>query len=212
MRRVLVKGPGIDIAFGRLKRLPLNRENLAQNLAERLALLASGRINRDQRPIHRSLREVTTEITRNPKLCAVPVDRAVTAVVDLVGVAELAEMLLLSVFVVRSRMPTEVADAEVWTAAGLDCGRVDCPFIGGHGRVPGDNPAQASMLTSASRRIGSCLPSGWNSMPIASGRNDISLQFPLPSPWLDRELAGRGNHPVMKRRGTSVTVNCTLST
>src|SRR5271165_842714 len=62
-----------------------------------------------------------------PYLGAGEIDIAVMSLVYLVGVVELAEMLSLAVFVVRCRMGVEIAHAEVWTAACLNCSSVDRP-------------------------------------------------------------------------------------
>src|SRR5271165_6296152 len=62
-----------------------------------------------------------------PHLGAGEIDVPVMSLVHFVRVVELAEMFCLAVFVVSCRMCVEIAHAEVWTAACLNCGSVDRP-------------------------------------------------------------------------------------
>src|ERR1700683_1597945 len=96
---------------------------MPDDFPERLALFGGCRfIERHLRPIHLSLREVTTSVPINPELGACKINVAVVSLVHFVSIVELAEVLHLAVFVMNCRMRVEIAHAEVRTAARLDCG------------------------------------------------------------------------------------------
>src|ERR1700677_3068777 len=108
---------------------------MPDNFAERLSLLGGGCfIERHLRPIHLSLREVTTQIPIDPELRARQIDSAIISLVHFVGIVELAEVFRFAVFVMSCRMRVEIAYTEVRTATGLDCGCIDRPI---HRRLAG---------------------------------------------------------------------------
>src|ERR1700685_4833795 len=102
---------------------------MSDNFPERLTLFGgSPYIERHHRPIHLSLREVTTQIPINPELGPSKINVAVVSLVHFVSIVELAEVFRLAVFVMSCRMRVEIAHAEVRTAACLDCGCIDRPI------------------------------------------------------------------------------------
>src|SRR5450759_4118138 len=128
MGLVLVESPGVVIALGDLKRFPLHRKNVAQNVAQGLPLFRScGFIKRDQRPFHLALGEISTQVSSDPELGSGEIGIAVMALIDFISVIELAVVFSLALLVMRGGMRVEIADAEMWTAACLDCGRIDRP-------------------------------------------------------------------------------------
>src|ERR1700678_2587099 len=102
---------------------------MPNDFPEGLALFGGCRfIERYLRPIHLPLGEVATQVPIDPKLGPSKINVAVVSLVHFVSVVELAEVFHLAVFVMSCWMRVEIANAEVRTAAGLDCGCIDRPI------------------------------------------------------------------------------------